>query len=191
MNEALEKYEKNGRVISAHGYVYPVKGTLPETFFLKGADCWGWATWKRAWDLFEPDGRKLFGALKQQGLIRRFDYNGAYPYTKMLSRQIAAKNDSWAIRWYASALLHDKFTLYPGKSLVHNIGNDNSGTHCDKTLLFDTCTSCGPVHVGGISIEENNEALVEFELYFRSLRTHLLSRIFHFFKQSLSLIPLI
>ena len=28
---------------------------IPETFFVKGADCWGWATWKRGWDLFELD----------------------------------------------------------------------------------------------------------------------------------------
>ena len=46
---------------------------LPETFFLKGADCWGWATWKRAWDLFESDGAKLLAQLRERGLEREFD----------------------------------------------------------------------------------------------------------------------
>ena len=36
MNEALDLYEKEEKVISIHGYVYPVKRTLPETFFIKG-----------------------------------------------------------------------------------------------------------------------------------------------------------
>jgi len=52
MNDALNYYENTPRVISIHGYTYPVGG-LPETFFMKGADCWGWATWKGRWKLFE------------------------------------------------------------------------------------------------------------------------------------------
>jgi GT2 family glycosyltransferase len=55
MNDALNTYEQDERVISVHGYTYPVDEPLPETFFLRGADCWGWATWKRGWELFEPN----------------------------------------------------------------------------------------------------------------------------------------
>ena len=40
MNDALEFYKDEEKVISIHGYMYPVKAELPETFFLKGADCW-------------------------------------------------------------------------------------------------------------------------------------------------------
>jgi GT2 family glycosyltransferase len=84
MNEALEFYKDEEKVISIHGYIYPVKAKLPETFFLRGADCWGWATWKRGWELFEPDGRKLLNELKAKKLTRRFDFDGAYSYTGML-----------------------------------------------------------------------------------------------------------
>ena len=59
MNEGLNYYQGDERVISIHGYVYPVKKKLPEIFFLRGADCFGWATWKRGWDLFQPDGSLL------------------------------------------------------------------------------------------------------------------------------------
>ena len=41
MNEALEQFVDDNRVISVHGYVYPVDIKLPEAFFLPGADCWG------------------------------------------------------------------------------------------------------------------------------------------------------
>ena len=34
MNEALKLYEKQEEVISIHGYVYPLKAELPETFFI-------------------------------------------------------------------------------------------------------------------------------------------------------------
>jgi len=66
MNEGLRKYQDDEQVISIHGYIYPLEQTLPETFFLKGADCWGWATWKRGWDLFESDGQSLLDELKRR-----------------------------------------------------------------------------------------------------------------------------
>ena len=118
MNEALEFYKDEINVISIHGYLYPVKAQLPRTFFLRGADCWGWATWKRGWNLFEPDGKKLLYELKARKLKKQFDNNGAYPYTKMLEKQVKGKNNSWAIRWHASAFLKGKLTLYPGNSLI-------------------------------------------------------------------------
>jgi hypothetical protein len=46
----------------------------------------------------------------------------------MLENQINKKNNSWAIRWYASAFLENMYTLYPRVSLVQNIGTNN-GTH--------------------------------------------------------------
>ena len=133
MNDALAFYEGDSRVISIHGYCYPI-ADLPETFFLRGADCWGWATWKRGWDLFEPDGRKLLIELRRRSLTDDFDFDGSYPYTRMLEDQTHGKNESWAIRWYASAFLLNKLTLYPGSSLVQNIGADGSGIHGQRRL---------------------------------------------------------
>ncbi len=168
MNEALEFYNDEEKVISVHGYIYPVKAKLPETFFLKGADCWGWATWKRGWDIFEPHGRKLLDELRTRELTRRFDFDGAYGYTKMLEDQVNGKNDSWAVRWYASAFLRDKLTLYPGKSLICNIGTDASGTHCENSGLFETEISREPVRIGHIPIEENTDARAAIKEYFHS-----------------------
>jgi hypothetical protein len=154
MNEGLNKYRHDHRVISIHGYVYPIEQVLPETFFLKGADCWGWATWKRGWELFDPDGKRLLDELKRRKLTRQFDFDGSYPYTKMLQNQIGRKNDSWAIRWYASAFLKDKLTLYPGRSLVHNIGTDGSGVHCSETKIFSGSLARSPVSVEHVAVEE-------------------------------------
>lgn len=177
MNEALEFYKDEEKVISIHGYIYPVKTRLPETFFLRGADCWGWATWKRGWDLFEEDGTKLFHELKKKKLMKEFDINGAYPYSKMLENQIKGENDSWAVRWYASAFLKDKLTIYPGRSLIYNIGADKSGTHCGKTNVYNTEITVEPVPVRQIPIEENVFALKEIERYFRSLKAGIVDRI--------------
>jgi len=176
MNDGLKLYQDDERVISLHGYSYPIKN-LPETFFLKGADCWGWATWKQDWSLFEPDGKKLLAQLKQRNLMDRFDFFGAFDYSGMLKGQIEGKNDSWAIRWYASALLHSKLTLYPGKSLVHNTGNDASGRHCSAIDTFDTTLTLDPVLVGEITIEEHQGALTQFDHFLRLAKPGIVARI--------------
>jgi hypothetical protein len=176
MNGALDLYRDCEDVISIHGYVYPVRAELPETFFLRGADCWGWATWKRGWESFEPDGRKLLTELKGKKLEKQFDVNGSYPFTKMLKDQVAGKNDSWAIRWHASAFLRNRLTLYPGVSLVRNIGTDESGRHCLRTHVFDAGTAVEPVHLRKIPIEESHSALKVLEDYFNSIKPTFLQR---------------
>lgn len=167
MNEALEKYANDDRIVSIHGWLFPTENALPETFFLLGTDCWGWATWHRGWKVFNSDGQFLLNELKRRKLTRTFDYNGAYPYIKMLRGQIEGKNDSWAVRWYASAFLAEKLTLYPGRSLVHNIGNDNSGTHCGETEHFDTELSGTPITLGDIEVGISEVGKNAFEDFLR------------------------
>lgn len=162
MNQGLQIYRDEQQVASIHGYSYPVEEALPETFFLRGADCWGWATWARAWQHFEPDGQKLLSALRAQKLTRAFDMGGAYPFTRMLSNQIKGKNNSWAVRWHASCFLANMLTLYPGKSLVNNIGMDGSGTHCAPTDAFAHLLGTEPIHLSPIDLQEDLAALRAF-----------------------------
>ena len=177
MNEALSLYEKDSRVISIHGYIYPVKEALPSTFFLRGADCWGWATWKRGWDIFESDAQKLYDALQASGEVKTFDFGGTYGYADMLKQQIDNKVSSWAIRWYASAFLAQKLTLYPGVSLVQNIGNDSSGTHCGDTEAYSGEIAVQRIVVGGIPVAVSQPAYDAFSRYFKSLRLPLGPRV--------------
>jgi len=174
MNDALNIYELEERVISIHGYCYPLTTKLPETFFLQGADCWGWATWKRGWDLFEPDSKKLLNELINKKLAYKFELNGTVANIKMLKNQINGKVDSWAIRWHASAVIKNKLTLYPGTSLVKNIGADGMGTHTKKTDDYLTEVSTAKINVGNIAIEENLFAFKIFSKYFTSIKPNVI-----------------
>lgn len=138
MNQALDLYRDSDEVISIHGFMYAVPAGLPQSVFLRGADCWGWATWRRGWELFEPDSTKLLAELEKSPDKADFDFGGAFPYLHMLRDQVKGKIDSWAIRWYASAFLANKVTLYPGQSLVENIGQEGSGTHSESASSHET-----------------------------------------------------
>lgn len=177
MNLALEKYQLHPGVASIHGYVYPVDAQLPDSFFINGADCWGWGTWKRAWDKLNLDGDFLYGELSRLNLINKFDFNGSYKFSKMLDDKNNNKNNSWAILWYASAFLKDMVTLYPGKSLVMNIGNDGSGTHSEASDYFNVSLAKNRISTFPINTEPNKEANLIFESFFRKSRPTLAKRI--------------
>ena len=186
MNEALSMYQSDEKVACIHGYLYPVKVKLPETFFIKGADIWGWGTWKRAWDLYEFDARKLLTELNSRQLTKSFDFDGSFGFIKILKDQMNGKLDTWDIQWYASTFLQDKLTLYPGRSLVQNIGFDCSGTHCIATNIFSGEISQIPVRLERIPIEEDSGARSAIGSFHKSSKVSLFKKIYRRVRRSIS-----
>jgi len=138
MNQSLDLYETESKVIQVSGYMFPVKLALDnDTFFLPFPTSWGWATWERAWKHFDPE-MSGYNLLKNNEQLQyKFNLNNSYCYFEMLEGQINGSIDSWAIRWYLSTFSLDGLTLFPKKSLVANIGFDGSGTHCGESSSLD------------------------------------------------------
>ncbi len=159
MNEALETYKDTEQVCHVTCHMLDHKGSLPETFLIRWCNSWGWGTWRRAWQYFEPDGAKSLRQIEEQGRCREFDLDNGFHFTQMLRDQIAGRNNSWFVRWYASLFLRDKLMLGTNRSLVDNVGFDGSGTHCNTMQLCTQTLSPDPIPVVPISpIEENLEA---------------------------------
>jgi hypothetical protein len=178
MNDALRKYQDKSNVMSISGYNYPVREKLPETFFFRTASSWGWATWQRAWSKFEPDPRKLISDIeKNKGLVTKFNIDNSVDYLGMLKAQAKDKIDSWGIRWDASLLLNDGLCLYPGKSLVRNIGHDGSGIHSGIDDRFDTDIYDGPISFFCDDVMENPEALEAIKKFYKETKKSLFKRL--------------
>ncbi|MEA3194825.1 MAG: hypothetical protein QOD26_3158 [Betaproteobacteria bacterium] len=132
MNAALERYAGEPRVMQVSGYMYPCAlAGAAGSGFLPSISCWGWATWKRAWQQYDASlsGWQQVGADPRKR--HAFDMEGAYDYSGMLQRTRAGSVDSWGVVWYLSVFSRNGVVLYPRKSLVSNTGFDNSGTHTD------------------------------------------------------------
>jgi hypothetical protein len=169
VNRALAKYRDDERVMSIGCYMFPVGRSLPASFFLRVTDCWGWAVWKRSWDLYEPDGSKLLREIRARGLEHEFDFEGSYAYTRMLADQVAGKNDSWAVRWYARAFLLHRLTLYPGRSVTRNIGMDATGTHSGATQHYEVNAAAAPIDLADVEVAEDAAARRAVIDFFRSV----------------------
>ena len=167
MNDALEVYKDEPRIGHIQACDFTNDPSLPDIFLIKFTGSWGWATWDRAWKHFNPDGEALLKEMETRKLTRTFDFNGNYPFTRMLRRQIEGKNNSWAIRWNASLFLKDILSVNVGRSLVQNNGFDGSGTNCGGGNLYQSSLWLQPLPVKHLfPIEENRQARSVFARYY-------------------------
>jgi hypothetical protein len=131
MNDALERYRDEPRVFHVSGFMYPVHHATPhDALFLPFISSWGWGTWSRAWQAFEPGAPRAREVLVDRAVRRRFDLDGCYGFSRMLRRQLAGRSDSWAIRWYLSVFARGGLSVFPRRSLVENDGFEAASVHC-------------------------------------------------------------
>lgn len=138
MNRALVRYRDEKKVISIAGYTHidaePKAAKGQEFYFSQMITSWGWATWADRWKLF--DGEKLnLDILKDEAARKRFDMDGACPYTEMMRQQLEKHHITWDVAWYFKAFENDMLTLTPVWTLVNNIGMDGSGVHYNNDAI--------------------------------------------------------
>ena len=168
MNEALEKYKDDDRVASISAFLNPIDCEAPETFFLRYFACWGWATWKRGWDLLINDDRVLLRRLRWRK--HAFNIDGTGPFYEILYCDKIGLNSSWAVRFYASQFLAGKLQLFPGHTMAIQTGADGSGTHgTTGNNTFDSMSLyMKPILLQDIAIEENREMYKAFARFYAS-----------------------
>lgn len=177
MNDALELYQNDERVMHVAGYVPPHRGILPDTFFVHLAPSWGWATWKRSWRHLKTDARSLMESIERRGLIEKFDLGGSSAYFNTLRANADGTAKTWAVKWYASVFLRDGLALFPSTSLVLNIGNDASGTNSDATTRFDVRVSDHRINVKRIPMEESEAGRAAMARFNKTVRDAFLRRV--------------
>ncbi len=181
MNEALEKYRDDDRVASIDAFLNPIDCVAPETFFLRYFACWGWATWKRAWDLLNTDSRDLLRQLRWKK--NDFNIGGTGPFYGILYCDKVGLNDSWAVRFYASCFLKGKLHLFPGRTMAIQSGMDGTGTHSGFDNVYSGMSlSTSPIKVEDINIAENKEMYDVYSSFYGRDRKRTIKTVYEQFK---------
>lgn len=182
-NEALDLYENEEKVMHIGAYMYPLAAeqaeSLPETFFYRVSSSWGWATWSRAWKHFNPDIDNLIKQFNPEKK-HQFSIEGTMNFWKQMREFKSGKNNSWAIRWYASIFLKGGLTLNPTYSLVNNIGHDGTGVHSGKNNIYTVSISNKPITVFPDQVTEHPEAYQAIKKFLKYRKGNLLQRIVRF-----------
>jgi len=185
-NDALKRFQNEEKVMHIGAYMYPLKDEgLPETFFYRAATSWGWATWDRAWKNFEPDIDQLISQF-DKGKKHQFSIEGTMNFWKQVQEFKSGKNNSWAIRWYASIFLKGGLTLNPSQSLIHNIGHDGTGIHSGLNDIYNVIINPRPVRFFPEKIEEDQEAYKAIREFLKNRKGSLWQRILRFAKQKIN-----
>lgn len=139
MNTALDKYENNKHIWHISGWNYPLKNVeqLPDAFFWRVMNCWGWATWSDRWAYFNKNPKQLIDTWSETK-IKSFNLDNTYDFWSQVIGNENRTLNTWAIFWYATIFEHNGLCLNPTQSYVSNIGNDGSGENCGKIDIYKT-----------------------------------------------------
>ncbi|MGY3055045.1 hypothetical protein ACVWYG_003256 [Pedobacter sp. UYEF25] len=195
-NDALYRYRTDEKVMHIGAYMYHLPDStapsgsllahsLPETFFYRAATSWGWATWKRAWVNFEPNIDTLIGQFDKEKR-NAFSIDGSMNFWKQMLEFKSGKNNSWAIRWYASVFLKGGLTLNPSKSLVQNIGHDGSGVHSGINEIYNVIINPRPVTQFPSVIAEDKKAYQIIKNFLAKRKGNLVSRVKRFVRERIA-----
>jgi hypothetical protein len=135
MNAALDHYENDPKAFSIGAYNFPAK-TMPiprdyqwDTYAFFRCCSWGWATWIDRWKRVDWEMDYYDTFMQNPNGQESFDRGGP-DMTRLLRMQRERQIDSWAIRFCYAHHANNMHCIYPVKTLVVNIGLDNTGMHC-------------------------------------------------------------
>lgn len=146
--ELLARYRNDKRVmVVAASHFHGEAHKPPHSYFFSRYNhCWGWASWRRAWQMYDRE-MSLWPALcKSNWLLGIGNGNRLFQryWTEIFDRAYAGDVDSWAYRWTFSCWTQNGLTILPSRNLVTNIGFDIDATHtngCDNFELHSKLES--------------------------------------------------
>jgi hypothetical protein len=134
-SELLDRYRDDTRVMSISGtnFLFDRDVTPYSYFWSRYPNIWGWATWRRAWRLYDRD-LALWAETTANGQLHdMFDEAPARAYWRGVMDFVADGSlDAWDYVWFASLWLHGGLAAQPTRNLVRNIGFDARATHTKK-----------------------------------------------------------
>jgi hypothetical protein len=126
--ELLKKYRNDERifVISGDNFQLGSKRTEYSYYFSLYNHCWGWATWRRAWQYYDVE-IKSWEIIRDGNWLKDILQNPfAVKYWKNKFQKIYEnKIDTWDFQWTLACWLQNGLTILPNTNLVSNIGFDN------------------------------------------------------------------
>ncbi|MDJ0636515.1 MAG: glycosyltransferase family A protein [Xenococcaceae cyanobacterium MO_188.B29] len=130
--ELLDYYRDDERiiVISGDNFQFGHKRTEYSYYFSRYNHCWGWATWKRAWQYYDID-MKLWSKIRDGNWLKFIleEPRTVKYWSKIFQATYEDNINSWAFRWTFACWLQSGLTILPNVNLVSNIGFGREGTH--------------------------------------------------------------
>lgn len=133
-DELLEKYADDKRVLMISG-LNPFENIerSEDYFFAMNGSIWGWATWRRAWSLYDYTASKIKDEKIQENILRMEPkYVAKRDISHLLETNRKVTNSEkisyWDHQWRLVKFIYHNVCIIPKRNLINNIG-DVDATH--------------------------------------------------------------
>lgn len=136
--ELLEKYKEDNRIymINAMNHLIRYEAT-PNSYFFGPGCCWGWATWKRAWQQMDFQMKFMDDEYSMRCIERKYPfYKNAYEEGKKKKSILDSgkKLSSWTYQSGMAAALESQMAIVPSVNLITNIGLTADSEHAVNNI---------------------------------------------------------
>ena len=128
----LNRYVDDKRITSITGNNFQNNHWRGDSsyYFSKYNHCWGWATWRRAWQFYNGDLDFWPKWSKSEDWLKKIPDKVERNYWEDVFNKVYEKKiNSWAYPWTGSIWYHGGLTITPNVNLVTNIGFGNNALH--------------------------------------------------------------
>lgn len=129
----LERYRYDTRVwcISGNNFQQGLWRGDASYYFARIPLIWGWATWRRCWQHYDPD-LNLWPHLRDSGLLGSVFHDPVMRsyWSDIWQRLIdEGQPDTWDYQWCLTCVANGGLCIEPNRNLVSNIGFGEDATH--------------------------------------------------------------
>jgi hypothetical protein len=130
--EMLDRYRENPRImcVTGNNFQSDMRGWPHSYYYSIYNHCWGWASWRRAWTLYDAELDLLDDPAAREKLRAVSSVPGFEAFwTSTLQKVRDGSISAWDYPWTWSCFLHGGLTCTPSVNLVSNIGFGKEATH--------------------------------------------------------------
>jgi hypothetical protein len=132
-HELLGRYRDDNRVsmIAGTNLAWRATPPSPSYFFSRVPHIWGWATWRRAWSLYDEH-LSQWPAIRASGLLEQAfsERRLVRCWTKIFDQMHAGTGpNTWDYQWSYTNIVHNSLIAVPRTNLITNIGFGPGATH--------------------------------------------------------------
>ena len=134
--ELLFKYKDDQRIGMIAGHNAVRKYNFKASYcFSKYKACWGWATWRRAWEnqdinMAWQEGESKMNIILNSGYLSKDVLNWKNKIKSILNSRVSA----WDWQWYFSLSAQNQLCIFSRENLVSNIGFGENATHTKGSM---------------------------------------------------------
>jgi GR25 family glycosyltransferase involved in LPS biosynthesis len=125
--EMLEKFKNNNNVMMVSGtnYLERWKDEKQDYHFSYYGGIWGWATWKRAWNKYDPNVKQWSDKNVRKKILDMLDSKRYNERKHVFDLAYRNKTNAWSFAWSFARLSNKALSVVPSKNLIKNIGHES------------------------------------------------------------------